>query len=305
MPDEDTRDRYVIGKSTAAALDFAAILSMASRIYQPYESTFPGKSEQWLKAAEKAWLWALENENQPYRQPLDVTSGEYGDYTFNDEFAWAASELFMTTKKIKYLEKYMETAEQPSVPSWANVSYLATSTLLLIGEEDIEPSLYQSLKEAQLALANNIVAQHKNNPYRVAMVEADFVWGSNAVVLNKALVLLQAYRLSKEAIYKQVALEHVDYILGRNPTGYSYVTGYGNKTPLFPHHRISASDGIDSPIPGMLVGGPHNGNQDGCVYPSQHSASAYLDDWCSFSTNEVAINWNAPLVYVLAALLDQ
>jgi len=29
---------------------------------------------------------------------------------------------------------------------------------------------------------------------------------------------------------------------------------------------------------------------------------SYLDDWCSFSTNEIAINWNAPLVYVTGAL---
>jgi endoglucanase len=54
----------------------------------------------------------------------------------------------------------------------------------------------------------------------------------------------------------------------------------------------------------MLVGGPQPGWQDKCSYPSRLPAKSYLDDWCSYSTNEVAINWNAPLVYVLAALRE-
>ena len=102
--------------------------------------------------------------------------------------------------------------------------------------------------------------------------------------------------------YRDVALGSVSYLLGRNPTDYSFVTAFGNKPPMFPHHRISHSDGIAQPIPGMVIGGPQNGNQDGCDYPSSIPALSYLDDWCSYSTNEVTINWNAPLVYVLAGL---
>lgn len=306
MPNEDNRDRYVIGKSTAAALNYAAVLAMASRIYQPFDSAFPGKSEQWLTAAEDAWAWAVANENQPYQQPSDVSSGEYGDNSFNDEFSWAAAELFITTKKMSYLEAYNEKASKQAVPSWGYVSYLAASTLLLQGENDIDPIYYQRIKTEQLALADNMVEQYQSNNYAVAMVASDFVWGSNSVVLGKAMVLLQAYRLSGKANYKKVALEQLHYVLGRNPTDYSFVTGFGTKTPMHPHHRVSESDGIEQPIPGMLVGGPHgNTSADGCAYPYTDPARAYLDDWCSFSTNEIAINWNAPLVYVLAAILSE
>ena len=31
-------------------------------------------------------------------------------------------------------------------------------------------------------------------------------------------------------------------------------------------------------------------------------ALAYIDNRCSYATNEVAINWNAPLAYLAAAL---
>ena len=71
---------------------------------------------------------------------------------------------------------------------------------------------------------------------------------------------------------------------------------------MFPHHRVSAADSIADPIPGFVVGGPHSGQQDGCTYPSNLPAKSYIDDWCSYSTNEVAINWNAPLVYLVGAI---
>jgi endoglucanase len=99
-----------------------------------------------------------------------------------------------------------------------------------------------------------------------------------------------------------VAYIAIDYLLGRNGTGFSLISGFGDVTPVKPHHRISDADGISAPIPGMLAGGPQPGQQDNCSYPSNTSAKSYSDTWCSYSTNEVTINWNAPLAYVTNAL---
>jgi endoglucanase len=72
------------------------------------------------------------------------------------------------------------------------------------------------------------------------------------------------------------------------------------------HHRPSEADGIDQPVPGLLSGGPNPGRQDAreckVPYASSLPALAWLDDNCSYASNEIAINWNAPLVYVAAAL---
>jgi endoglucanase len=38
--------------------------------------------------------------------------------------------------------------------------------------------------------------------------------------------------------------------------------------------------------------------QDKCQYPSALPDEAYVDDVCSYASNEIAINWNAPLVYL-------
>lgn len=94
----------------------------------------------------------------------------------------------------------------------------------------------------------------------------------------------------------------MDYLLGRNATGYSYITGYGYKTPLYPHHRLSASDNIEEPLPGFLVGGPNPGQQDGCNYPSNIPDESYIDEEASYASNEIAINWQAMFTYFALAM---
>jgi endoglucanase len=51
------------------------------------------------------------------------------------------------------------------------------------------------------------------------------------------------------------------------------------------------------------LSGPHAGKQDKCAYSGRLPATTYADTVCSYSTNEVAINWNAPLVYMLASAI--
>jgi endoglucanase len=130
----------------------------------------------------------------------------------------------------------------------------------------------------------------------------DFVWGSNSVAANQGILLIQAYKLSGDRKFLEHALANLDYLLGRNATGYSFVTGFGHKTPMFIHHRPSEADDIPEPVPGLLAGGPNPGRQDGCDYPSDIPDEAYSDSVCSYASNEIAINWNAPLVYLVAAV---
>ena len=164
---------------------------------------------------------------------------------------------------------------------------------------------YQDVVVKLTTLADELLLNYQQSAYAVAMTSEDFVWGSNSAALNRAVILLQAYEMTQESQYKDAAKGTISYLLGSNPTGFSFVTGFGTKTPMDPHHRASYSDGVPEPLPGMVVGGPQNGQQDQCEYPSNTPAMSYIDDWCSYSTNEVAINWNAPLVYVLAALMSE
>ncbi|MEI9807613.1 MAG: glycoside hydrolase family 9 protein [Bacteroidota bacterium] len=76
----------------------------------------------------------------------------------------------------------------------------------------------------------------------------------------------------------------------------------GTKSTQHPHHRPSAADGITEPVPGLLAGGPNPGRQDKCEYELTEPETCYADTECSYASNEIAINWNAPLVYLANAI---
>jgi endoglucanase len=114
--------------------------------------------------------------------------------------------------------------------------------------------------------------------------------------------LLQAYRLAKDKKYMDAALGNLDYLLGRNGTGYSFVSGFGIKPIMHPHHRTSVADGVVDPVPGLLSGGPNPGGQDHVPTSSKVPDQAFVDDDKAYAVNEIAINWNAPFAYLANAI---
>lgn len=299
-----TTPRYVVAKSTAAALDFAATMATASRVLAPYDAMWPGLSQRMLAAAQAAWRWAEAHPNVVFKNPKDVVTGEYGDAQLADEFAWAAAELFIATGQNNYAQAFMRRDAALSTPAWGDVAALGWMSLAH-HRARLKPGIDRALIERRIDALASQLAKHANGGYRVPLASKDIVWGSNAVILNQGMMLLQAYRINGTPAYLQAAQSSLDYVLGRNATGYTFVTGFGARQVMHPHHRPSMADGVAAPVPGWLAGGPNPGQQDAkdCPpYPSKLPALSYLDHACSYAANEVAINWNAPLVYVTAAL---
>ena len=315
MPTSCTTPRYVIPKGTAATLDFAAVMAQASRIFSNFKVVFPGLSDSCMKSAETAWLWAVKNPRMAYDQnqmnkefkPV-INTGGYGDSDFSDEFIWAASELYISTGKESYYTSYpMFPDLLMPLPSWDNVRLLGYYTLARFEKKlSISASKdFPELKKRILSAADNMIKGISGRAYMTVIGRSagDFIWGSNSVAANQGILLIQAYKLSNDRNYLDCALTNLDYILGRNATGYSFITGYGRKTPMHPHHRLSEADGIEDPIPGLIVGGPNPGQQDGCkTYPSRIPDESYTDTVCSYASNEIAINWNAPAAYLAGAI---
>jgi len=306
MPHQATSERYVVQKTTAAALDFAAVMATASRVMAQYENQLPGMSEKMLAAAEAAWLWAAANPSVVYQQPADIKTGEYGDKNLADEFAWAAAELYITSKKDAYYSAMKPTETLATIPAWGDVRSLAWMSLAQHRDHLTAIADKQLIANRIDGLAATLQTQWAASAYGVTMGKNDFVWGSNSVALGQAMMLVQGYRLNGKREYLDAAQAMLDYVLGRNATDTSFVTGYGAKATLHPHHRPSEADGIVEPIPGFIAGGPQAGQQDksdcNVAYPSNITAKSYLDNYCSYASNEIAINWNAPLVYVSAAI---
>ncbi len=299
MPDQDKADRYMIGKSTPAALNFSAIMAMASRIYAEYDSVFPGLSQQARKAAEKAWAWALKNPNVEYRNPKDVHTGEYGDSDFSDEFFWAASELLITTGDKKYYDN-LKFFQKYETPEWRYVNSLGIMSMALHKDRLAKIVKVDQIESRFRSLSENIHKQYAYSPSRVPIRK--FEWGSNGVIAQNGVILGLAYYLTKENRYRDGMLSSFDYLMGTNPTDYCFVTRFGSRYPKNLHDRRCFSDGIDEPLPGYLVGGANSDNAADCgkrAYPSSQPARCYLDKICSYSTNEIALNWNAPFALLV------
>jgi len=321
MPDKAVTPRYVVQKSTQAALDFTAVMAMASRVFadDPAEE-IRNLSVVCLEAARNAMKWAEKNPDVIYKQPGDVRTGEYGGSNTRQELFWARAELALaegikaeTTPAAGALaEVNPETlipitptslsGIKPSTPQWNNVEMLGVISLALT-DNPAFTELKSAATELLKGYADELKKKSEVSPYRISL--DFFAWGSNSDVANQAMLKLIAMKLTGDAGYLPSVQGDVDYILGRNATGYCFVTGFGHLSPMNIHHRPSGADGVAEPVPGFLVGGPNTSVLNDCfpnVKRSEFPAASYTDSECSYSTNEICINWNAPLVFVLGAM---
>jgi endoglucanase len=336
LPQKDKDKRYVVQKSTAATLDFASVMAVTSWVFKKtgYSKMLPGLTDSLMSSAHRAWQWAIKHPDIIYDQDAlnkifkpKITTGTYGDKQITDEWYLAAVSLLMATQDPDYLTTVMQYAPARAtiqVPAWNSVATIGAIWLSKINTEKPDPeaaSLFTSWSAQDLEKLSRLQKQATGNIRLLASQlciqpnpgfktimggrKQDFNWGSNSNAANQGWVLMTAYKITGQAAYKTAALSNLDYLLGRNTNGYCFVTGFGALSPLHPHHRISISDEIDAPVPGFLVGGPNPGRQDGVKgYPEEKDRPdmSYLDNDQAYSVNEVAINWNAPLVYLIAAI---
>ena len=308
MPEEANKPRYVIQKGTAATLDLAAVAAQAARIFNEYKKELPGLRDSCLHAAENAWSWALSNPDWVYDQTVmnlkydpKIITGGYGDKKLSDEWFWAASELFITTGKENYLDTiHTHMNEAFGLPSWSETGLLGYYSLLRNKEIHKLKNITDTIRLRMTRLADAYINLSRKNAFLTVMGNrrTDFNWGSNSNAANQGILLINVYLFSHNSKYLSAALGNLEYICGRNATGYCFITGIGTLFPMHPHHRPSVADGIIDPVPGLLVGGPNPGEQDHCSYNFHEPETAYSDSDCAYASNEIAINWNAPLVYL-------
>ena len=316
-PDQCRKPRYVVLKTTAATLDFAATMALAARIYEPFDAAFCAQAKE---AAMRAYTWAEEHPDIYYDQPKlneqfqpAINTGAYDDFDVNDEFYWAEIELYLLTGDEKYkanigahamaIADTLAKAGKHYLPAtWGNVAELAYFDLLLNNKTDANALL--EYIEPYLDEAESISVFR--SPY--GNRESDFFWGCNSEgCCWRGIEYLYAYRFTGDEKYLTNAERCLNYILGQNATGYCYVTGFGIKPTSHPHHRLSYSHPKGT-LPGFLAGGPNPAKQDaitdGVKYPKNVPADeSYLDEQPSYASNEVTINWNVTL-FALSAALD-
>jgi endoglucanase len=314
LPNTDSSRRELHRPSTAGTLNMVATAAMSARLWAPYDAAF---SSQCLSAARVAYAAAKKSPIiYASGNDWDLGGGAYSDNDVSDEFFWAAAEMYITTNESSFLDDLAANPYSslnasvifpPGAFSWASTAALAILDLATV--PNAHPNRSRII-DTVMQGAQSYMAIQATQP--TGSFLTSYPWGSNSGQLNSIQVLATAYDLSHNASYRTSALSGIDYILGRNALAQSYVRGYGTKSTQNVHSRLYAAELSaivpQSPIvprapPGAMAGGANGSPADppaddvlvGCV-----GQLCYVDDVNSYSTNEVAINWNSALAWVAA-----
>ncbi len=319
-PDRDPIPRFLRPVSTAATLNLAAVAAQCARVWKTVDRAFAGRC---LESARRAWQAAVAHPEM-YIPPTDsMGGGAYEDDHVDDEFYWAAAELWITTGEKAYRDFVLRSPLHDQVPTavddhqttsqtWQHTAPLGTISLAVVPAawtaEERAPA-----RAAIVKAADAYLEIEKSSGYRITFRPGDsgLPWGSNAFPVNNAIELGLAYDFTKSAKYADGVEESLAYLLGRNPLDQSYVTGYGARPLEHPHHRFwahQADPAFPGPPPGVLSGGPNSHFQDPYVRAAGLRGcpplKCFADNIEAYSVNEEAINWNAALAWV-AAFLDE
>ncbi|MBQ4232292.1 MAG: glycoside hydrolase family 9 protein, partial [Lachnospiraceae bacterium] len=311
MPDEVKDELIVCPKSNAATGTFAAVMAKASRVYEPFNSI----SDNFKNCREKA-IEAIDylkaHQGEPgFKNPEDISTGEYPDNNSMDELFWGLSECLKT-----YERHYMNTGTETEITDslckdikelvkvkssagglgWQGVGYYAALTYLSCEhtDKDVKAEVTDYINYA----VNRVIDNAKSDGYQSTMGET-YYWGSNMSILNNGMLLKKMAEIdsSKKDEYEAFAKEQINYVLGKNSNSYCFVTGYGSLSPTDPHHR--PSEAKKKPVKGMIVGGANSNLEDPYAKATLNKVAAakcYVDNVQSYSCNEVTIYWNSPLV---------
>ena len=323
--ESETTERYFTPWGTEAVANFVGMTAQAERIFKPYDRAL---ADRCLEAARKSY--AFLKEHPDYHKAVQ-TGFSTGAYEVNQpdhrrggapqNRLWAEAELWETTGDISVLRD-LETrirAIKGKVDhdfDWDDDKELGLLTYLSSKRPERDPALVALVQSNLLAVVDQIVQTRDQHGY-ARPFGTEYFWGCNGAVARQTLLLMAADRLTapsarsqramhgaelhmqtsrpvsiKPSRYRETCLDALNHLFGRNYYGRSFVTGVGFEPPQQPHDRRSGSNPITEAWPGYLVGGAHP------------KATDWQDVQGDFRTNEIAINWNAALVYALAAWLQ-
>jgi endoglucanase len=292
MPERETADRYFVPWSSAATADLAATMAMAARDYEPFDKPF---ARRCLNAARKSYAYLAAH---PADHQADQHGFSTGGYPARDPSRrlWAAVELWQTTGEPGFLKDFESRASKldhkvDRTCGWGNITNLAMYTYLLSSRPGRDAQLVSTVRTDLLSTADAIVKTRDAHGYARPLGTA-YYWGCNGDVAQQVQTLVVAHALSPKPAYLDASRDALNHLFGRNDYGRSMVTGLGHDPPMHPHDRRSAADHVVDPWPGYLVGGG---------WPK---ATDWKDEQANYRVNEIAINWNATLIYALASCVE-
>lgn len=300
-PENDPYPRVAADASTLDAAVAAAALAQAARVFGQIDPEF---AERCRMAAERAFAWMEANPAVAHTDPY------YADSDPSQEITWAVGELSRLRDDAGLRARFAAVvAGAPAeAVTWQRpqlLGYLAVAT-----DTRADAALRKAVVGAIDELARGLAATTAATGYRVSTTPDQYAWGSNENLLDRAGALMSAALLVGNDEYRRLALEQLDWLLGKNPLDLCFVTGHGTRTVEHPYHWVSYA--LHVLMPGWASGGP-NQYPDGADAPlralqatSAPPAKCFLDlasTAGSWASNEGQITENAALVLLTGLTL--
>ncbi|CAH1220668.1 hypothetical protein PAECIP111892_04892 [Paenibacillus auburnensis] len=254
-----------------------------------------------LAAAVKGWSY-LEAHPEFIAQP----DGPYNDDDDKNDRFYAASALYRATGEARYndfvVANYKAFEDKFKTTDFSH----GIGSMELIGfyhylsgpapSEEVKAWFvpkYNQWRDTVIDTAVNQAVWHNST-------NKGFYWGANSNVAGVAVSLDIGSRIigNYDERTLQVASGNLNYLLGINPLQLSFISGYGENRVHITHHAIYMRDFIKEIPNGYMPGGPNNNGK------YNFPAKAYNQSTVDWESNEQALNYNSPLIYLTALLTD-
>ncbi|PUZ63537.1 hypothetical protein GQ55_3G075500 [Panicum hallii var. hallii] len=315
----------------------AAAMAAASLVFR---STYPGYANLLLEHSKQLFAFADKYRGK-YDASITVARNYYGSFSgYGDELLWAAAWLYEATEEGCYLEYLARNSDALGGTGWSinqfgwDVKYPGVQVLaakfLLQGRAGAHAATLQRYRQnAEFFVCSCVGKGAVNVPRTPGGMMYHQRW-NNLQFVTSASFLLTVYadyatRLPGSSggvrcpggaarPYEILAFvrSQVNYILGDNPRGTSYMVGYGGSFPRQVHHRgasivsvrrdpsfVSCQEGYSSWYP-RQAGNPNV--LEGAIVGGPDEYDDFADERNNYEQTEAATYNSAPLLGVLARL---
>jgi endoglucanase len=289
--DQDNKKYGTVKVDNRATCTGAGMFMHLARILKPYQ---PNKSKELFARAEKAMSAGDKAMARPERLYYHIQrylyTGDQSDHQKIKELYTCADSM-----KLNLMSAPGYSLNDSKIDNPAHIM-----SYILAKDVPTDPAIVAAFKKAIKETADANIAEMGGHTYPVGNNPASGGWGHNVRQPQYACAPLLQWMLSGEQKYFDIASELMDYKLGLNPIGISYVTGLGFHQVLNIHDRESqytenkgwgSKPGITAFGPGVVGGGGRRGGPN-FVIPAVNTLPKqrqYVDDQPTISFNEFTI----------------
>jgi hypothetical protein len=235
----------------------------------------------------------------------------YAETTWADDMEWGAAELFRATGDSQYRTDALRYAELAGTEGWFGkdkAGHYQYYPFMDVGHYRLYDLVDKSMRERLLGYYRREIESCEKasagNPYGIGV---PFIWCSNNLTVALATQCALYERMTGESRYRGFSASHRDWLMGRNPWGFSMFSEVPANGRFPRDVHLFGNAVLKRPVRGGLVDGPVRRSifgtlkgvtirQPDPLADFQDERAVYHDDIHDYSTNEPTMDGTASAI---------